>query len=92
VNNSINSVEQRVVALSSALRDSGNLCTPIRLGISAFSDFSVEAGFSSATNNANTLNNMVRQIAVHVDDLLNSAASMFAETDAAIATELLAEL
>jgi len=92
VNDSINSTEQRVSELSSALRTAGNLCTPIRLVVSTFSDFSVEHGFSAATNDANTLNNMVRQIAIHVDSLLNSAAAMFADTDAAIATEVLAEL
>ena len=92
MDNSITSTEQRVSELSSALKHASNLCTPITLGTQAYSDFTVESGFASATNSAVAINLLVRQIAEHVDGLLNSAASMFANTDSAIAIDILEKL
>jgi hypothetical protein len=92
MDNSIVSTEQRVSELSSALQSATALIKPLKLGNTAYSDFTVEGGFSSATNSAVTMNDLVRQIGVHVDSLLNSAAAMFVDTDSAIATKVLEEL
>jgi hypothetical protein len=86
------SSEQRVAQLSSALKNASELCKPPKLGVVAYSTFSVEAGFSSASGSANTMNDLVRQIGVHVSGLLDSAAAMFADTDSALAVKVLKDL
>jgi hypothetical protein len=88
----INSSEQKVTDLSVALKSATSRLTPIRLGVIANSDFTVETGFAAVTSSANSMHILVRDIGRHVDGLLNSAESLFADTDAAIALNVLESL